>query len=64
MLTQWLEKVKKIKEDVDNIPSDNIGCFNVKKKFLAGTNALRLTKVIERLIGDGSIIISSDTIWR
>ncbi|PWA76310.1 NB-ARC domains-containing protein [Artemisia annua] len=38
----WLEDVKKIKEEVDKISSTDIGCFNVKKKYLAGRNALRL----------------------
>ncbi|PWA86790.1 NB-ARC domains-containing protein [Artemisia annua] len=60
----WLEAVKNIKEDVDNIPSNNIGCCSVKKKFLAGRNALKLTKVIERLIKDGSDMISDGTLWR
>nr|GEU74255.1 hypothetical protein [Tanacetum cinerariifolium] len=56
----WLEEVEKVKKDVDNIPSNNIGCFNVKRKYLAGRNALRITEDIERLIKESSDIIWSD----
>ncbi|PWA69387.1 NB-ARC domains-containing protein [Artemisia annua] len=56
----WLEDVKKIKEDVDRISSNDIGCFNVKKKYLAGRNALRVTEDIEGLIKESSDIIWSD----
>ncbi|PWA51591.1 resistance protein candidate RGC20 [Artemisia annua] len=56
----WLKEVKKIKEDVDNISSNDIGCFDVKKKYRAGRNALRLIEDIESLIKE-----SSDNIrWR
>ncbi|GKF86518.1 NB-ARC domains-containing protein, partial [Tanacetum coccineum] len=53
-VAEWLEDVKKIKEDVDNI-----GCFNIKKKYRAGRNALKLIEDIEGLIKE-----SSDIIWR
>ena len=56
----WLVDVKKIKEDVDRISSNDIGCFNVKKKYLAGRNALRVTEDIEGLIKESSDIIWSD----
>nr|GEU75774.1 NB-ARC domains-containing protein [Tanacetum cinerariifolium] len=56
----WLEEVEKVKKDVDNIPSNNIGCFNVKRKYLAGRNALRVTEDIEHLIKESSDIIWSD----
>ncbi|PWA65779.1 NB-ARC domains-containing protein [Artemisia annua] len=56
----WLKDVEKIKEDVDKISSNDIGCFNVKKKYLAGRNALRVTKDIEGLIKESSDIIWSD----
>ncbi|PWA88626.1 NB-ARC domains-containing protein [Artemisia annua] len=55
----WLKDLKKTKEDIDNISSNDIGCFNIKKKYLAGRNALRHIKDIERLIE-----ASKDIIWR
>ncbi|PWA93639.1 resistance protein candidate RGC2 [Artemisia annua] len=54
----WLEEVEDIKEEVEKIPSNDIGCFNVKKKYQAGRNALRLIKDMEGLIKE-----SSDFIW-
>ncbi|GJR58206.1 NB-ARC domains-containing protein [Tanacetum coccineum] len=56
---RWLEDVKKIKEEVDNISSNDIGCFDVKKKYRAGRDALRLIEDIEGLIKE-----CSDIIWR
>ncbi|PWA60445.1 NB-ARC domains-containing protein [Artemisia annua] len=56
----WLEDVKKIKEDADNILSTNIGCFNVERKYVAGRNALTVTDDIEGLIKESPDIIWSD----
>ncbi|GJZ15311.1 NB-ARC domains-containing protein [Tanacetum coccineum] len=41
---------KKTKEDVDNISSIDIGCFNLIKKYIAGRNALSRIEDIEHLI--------------
>ncbi|PWA73922.1 NB-ARC domains-containing protein [Artemisia annua] len=57
---RWLEDVKNIKEKVDKISSNNVGCFNVKKKYKAGEDALKLTEVIEGLIKDSKDITWSD----
>ncbi|GKB09593.1 NB-ARC domains-containing protein [Tanacetum coccineum] len=46
----WLKKYKKIKEDVDKISSDDIGCFNLRKKYRAGKNALTHIEDIKSLI--------------
>ncbi|GJR86114.1 NB-ARC domains-containing protein [Tanacetum coccineum] len=51
-VTPWLTKVEDIKKHVDKISSNNVGCFNVIKKYKAGEGALKLTKDIEDLITD------------
>ncbi|GJW47513.1 NB-ARC domains-containing protein, partial [Tanacetum coccineum] len=50
----WLKKYKKIKEDVDKISTDDIGCFNLRKKYRAGKNALTHIKDIDLLIGQSN----------
>ncbi|GKC75951.1 hypothetical protein Tco_1126725, partial [Tanacetum coccineum] len=51
-VSPWLTKVEDIKKHVDKISSNNVGCFNVIKKYKAGEGALKLTKDIEGLITD------------
>ncbi|GKB39275.1 NB-ARC domains-containing protein, partial [Tanacetum coccineum] len=46
-VSPWLTKVEDIKKHVDIISSNNVGCFNVIKKYKAGKGALKLTKDIE-----------------
>nr|GEU77896.1 hypothetical protein [Tanacetum cinerariifolium] len=59
-VSPWLTKVEDIKKHVDKISSNNVGCFNVIKKYKAGEGALKLTKDIEGLITDCKDIIWSD----
>ncbi|GKB43218.1 NB-ARC domains-containing protein [Tanacetum coccineum] len=58
-VSPWLTKVEDIKKHVDKISSNNVGCFNVIKKYKAGEGALKLTKDIEDLITE----VSKDIIW-
>ncbi|GKB49305.1 NB-ARC domains-containing protein [Tanacetum coccineum] len=51
--------VEDVQEGFDNFPSNDIGCFDVKKKYRTGRDALKLTKDIEALIED-----SNKMIWR
>ncbi|GKD26659.1 NB-ARC domains-containing protein, partial [Tanacetum coccineum] len=59
-VSPWLTKVEDIKKHVDKISSNNVGCFNVIKKYKAGEGALKLTKDIEDLITE----VSKDIVWR
>nr|GEY63301.1 NB-ARC domains-containing protein [Tanacetum cinerariifolium] len=51
--------VEDVQEGSDNFPSNDIGCFDVKKKYRTGRDALKLTKDIEALIEE-----SNKMIWR
>ncbi|GJR91790.1 NB-ARC domains-containing protein [Tanacetum coccineum] len=51
--------VEDVQEGSDNFPSNNIACFDVKKKYRTGRDALKLTKDIEALIEE-----SNKMIWR
>ncbi|GKC46969.1 disease resistance protein-like protein [Tanacetum coccineum] len=57
----WLEEVEKIKEDADSISSNYNGCFNVKRRYQSGRNALKTTEEIGRLIKENAEITWSDT---
>ncbi|GJW71207.1 NB-ARC domains-containing protein [Tanacetum coccineum] len=61
-VSPWLTKVEDIKKHVDKISSNNVGCFNVIKKYKAGEGALKLTKDIEGLITDCKGITWSDAL--
>nr|XP_043632926.1 probable disease resistance protein At4g27220 [Erigeron canadensis] len=55
----WLEEVKKIKEDAERISSDVDGCFNLKTTYRAGRKAFKSSLKIEALIKE-----NNETIWR
>ncbi|GJZ97967.1 hypothetical protein Tco_0670420 [Tanacetum coccineum] len=49
--------VEDVQEGSDNFPSNDLGCFDVKKKYRAGRDAFKLTKDIKSLIEESNKII-------
>ncbi|KAI3670226.1 hypothetical protein L1987_88045 [Smallanthus sonchifolius] len=45
----WLDKVKKINEEAESIPTGEIGCFNVAKRYKAGKQSCTILKEIQDL---------------
>ncbi|KAI3724524.1 hypothetical protein L2E82_36305 [Cichorium intybus] len=56
----WLDRVKKIKEDAQNIPSTGTGCFEMKLRYRVGRNAFKIEEGIKSLIEENSKISWSD----
>ncbi|KAI7752887.1 hypothetical protein M8C21_000046 [Ambrosia artemisiifolia] len=48
-VSDWLNAVEKLKEEVQKIPSDNIGCLNMKTRYQAGRQACKNTATIQEL---------------
>ncbi|CAI9270996.1 unnamed protein product [Lactuca saligna] len=59
-VTRWLKDMEKIKEDAQIISSKGNGCFNLKMRYRAGRNALKITEEMGSLIEENSKIIWSD----
>ncbi|KAI3691384.1 hypothetical protein L2E82_49743 [Cichorium intybus] len=56
----WLEKVKKIKEDAQNIPSTETRCFEMKLRYRVGRNAFKIEEEIKSLIEENGKTSWSD----
>ncbi|KAM0054999.1 putative P-loop containing nucleoside triphosphate hydrolase, leucine-rich repeat domain superfamily [Helianthus debilis subsp. tardiflorus] len=48
-VSPWLEDVQKMKEKVESIPTDGIGCFHVAKRYKAGKQSCIIVQQIKAL---------------
>ncbi|KAJ0606063.1 putative P-loop containing nucleoside triphosphate hydrolase, leucine-rich repeat domain superfamily [Helianthus annuus] len=56
----WLGDVEKVKDQVQSIPNDDIGCFHMKNRYRVGRNASKATMRIQELISKYSEITWTD----
>ncbi|KAJ0953259.1 putative P-loop containing nucleoside triphosphate hydrolase, leucine-rich repeat domain superfamily [Helianthus annuus] len=56
----WLGEVEKVKDEVESISDDAIGCLHMKNRYLAGRNASKATVRIQELITENSKITWTD----
>ncbi|KAM0013769.1 putative P-loop containing nucleoside triphosphate hydrolase, leucine-rich repeat domain superfamily [Helianthus debilis subsp. tardiflorus] len=56
----WLGEVEKVKDQVQSIPNDDIGCLHMKNRYRAGRNASKATMRIQELITENSEITWTD----
>ncbi|KAM0013768.1 putative P-loop containing nucleoside triphosphate hydrolase [Helianthus debilis subsp. tardiflorus] len=50
----WLGEVEKVKDEVESISNDDIGCIHMKNRYRAGRNAFKATMRIQELITENS----------
>ncbi|KAM0013764.1 putative P-loop containing nucleoside triphosphate hydrolase, leucine-rich repeat domain superfamily [Helianthus debilis subsp. tardiflorus] len=56
----WLGEVEKVKDEVQSISDDAIGCLHMKNRYRAGRNASKATMRIQQLITENSEITWTD----
>ncbi|KAJ0606061.1 putative P-loop containing nucleoside triphosphate hydrolase, leucine-rich repeat domain superfamily [Helianthus annuus] len=56
----WLGEVEKVKDEVESISDDAIGCLHMKNRYRAGRNASKATMRIQELITENSEITWTD----
>ncbi|KAM0024679.1 putative P-loop containing nucleoside triphosphate hydrolase, leucine-rich repeat domain superfamily [Helianthus debilis subsp. tardiflorus] len=56
----WLGDVEKVKDEVQSIPNDDIGCLHMKNRYRVGRNASKATMRIQELISKYSEITWTD----
>ncbi|KAJ0806626.1 putative P-loop containing nucleoside triphosphate hydrolase, leucine-rich repeat domain superfamily [Helianthus annuus] len=56
----WLGDVEKVKDQVQSIPNDDIGCLHMKNRYRVGRNASKATMRIQELISKYSEITWTD----